>query len=143
MSHGTSACFADVIDVKHVKKICLKEYKNFLKVLKEQQVDLEDFAQQYQYEELQNDLCVEAWNKLADAFELKTRVDYKEVEGKQVVTYSLGLTLGLGFHDVDEQGDKYDEVDGVYFTINGAYELTPAGKKFNSLFERKFFTEFG
>jgi hypothetical protein len=127
MNSGTSACFADVIDIKEVKKIVPNAYKYFLKTLKFLDIDIEDFAKQYQDNDVQNDDALEAWKYLAHAFDTKTK----------------GLLLGIGFHDVDESGDKYDEVNGVFFTVDGMYELTPAGKKFNDVVNRKFYTQWG
>ena len=57
---GTSACYADVIDVKVVKKIVPIAYRNFRNVLKAQKISLEDFVQQHKYEEEENEKVISA-----------------------------------------------------------------------------------
>ena len=54
-----------------------------------------------------------------------------------------GLILGINYHDKEGDGDQYDEVDGVFFTVDGVYGLTPAGKKFNESIDRRYYTQFG
>lgn len=144
MAMGTSACYADVIDVKDVKKIAPISYKNFLKVLKEQKVTLEDFAKQYQYGDIENLKCEKAWIQLADYFNENTKT-IVTIPGKGLSdAYRLGegLQLSIGFHDIDGEGDKYDEVNGVFFSVDGMYCLTPTGKAFNHVVTRKFYTQF-
>ena len=133
MPMGTSACYADVIDVKEVKKIVPIAFRNFLKVLKQQQVSLEKFAAAMNCEECENEKNLDAWMFLSNAFERATMPDHK----------TQGLTLRIGYHDKSENGDHYDEVDGVFFHVDGVYELTPAGKKFDKVINRRYYTEFG
>jgi hypothetical protein len=145
MPMGTSACYADVIDVKDVKKLAPIAYKNFLKVLKQQKVTLEDFAKQYQYNDIENDKCMAAWNKLAEYFNENTKVMIADNGGifGNGWRMSEGLQLSIGWHDLDGEGDRYDEVNGVFFSVDGMYCLTPTGKAFNKIVERKFYTQFG
>jgi hypothetical protein len=56
---------------------------------------------------------------------------------------SGGLDLALGFHDSDDRGDRYDEVNGLYWWVDGMYQLTAAGKRFRKDVTRKFFVQFG
>lgn len=130
MGMGTSACYADVIDVKHVRKMAPGAYKNFRKVLREQKVDIWDFASQMNCNDCENDKILSAWNLLVNTFERVTMPDHK----------TEGLILGIGYH---EKEDRNDEIDGIFFSVDNAYELTPAGKKFNKLFNRKFYTQWG
>jgi hypothetical protein len=144
MASGTSACYADVIEAENVKKISPIAYKSFLKVLKTQKVTLEDFAVQYQRQEVQNEKCLKAWNQLANDFEGKTKVMTSvNLNGVNSWAYSVGLQLGISFHDIDESGDRYDEVNGVFFYVDGVYQKTPAGKEIGDMVERKFYTQFG
>jgi hypothetical protein len=76
----------------------------------------------------------EAHAALADAFRLAT------TEGDSV------LTLHPCYHGEDD-GDRYDEVEGGYWHVGGMYEISPAGKKLRTfgkdLAERKFFVTHG
>src|SRR5437899_1112531 len=60
-----------------------------------------------------------------------------------IAATSSNLALGIGYHDSENQGCRGDEIHGVYWYFDGAFELSPAGKKFNGQFERKFFTSWG
>ena len=55
-----------------------------------------------------------------------------------------------GFHDAGDEGDCYDEVDGLYFNVShrALYEPTKAYKDMMAKFgedivERKFYVNFG
>jgi hypothetical protein len=39
------------------------------------------------------------------------------------------LELDMGYHDCDAVGDRYDEVNGPYFCVDGCYAVTPAAKQ--------------
>lgn len=58
-----------------------------------------------------------------DAFDLLR----KEFEAATAVGDSK-LELYMGYHDCDAEGDRYDEVDGAYFWVDGCYDPTPAAK---------------
>ena len=47
------------------------------------------------------------------------------------------------YHDKEEDGDRYDEVDGIFWSVCGVWELTKAGKKMEKYISRKFWTNFG
>lgn len=60
---------------------------------------------------------------------------------KAVFNAATGLDLYLGYHDAEGNGDRYDEVDGLYFPVDGMYELTEAGKRWQGIVEQKQFVE--
>ena len=53
------------------------------------------------------------------------------------------LELSIGYHDAAQDGDRYDEVNGVFWAVDGLYQLSPAGRKFGTKVRRKFFVTFG
>lgn len=54
-----------------------------------------------------------------------------------------GLTLTLRHHD-PENGGRYDDVNGAYWSIGGLYILSRGAKQLGTAnFERKHFVEFG
>ena len=74
-----------------------------------------------------------AWYAIHDKFKEQTDVD-----------------LLVEFHDSEENGGRYDEVDGLYFCISQVdlYQPTPAYQKMKERFgddvvERKFYVTFG
>jgi len=139
---GYGAGYADVISSRSLSKLCPKEYKIFKGLLKKTHVDhyqLEEFINDdrdlnllshYTDDEKASKLqgeIVDAWANLQSAF-------YK-------ITKSLELTLG--YHDSEDNGSSYDEVNDLYFSVVGMYQLSPAGKKFKKIVNRKFFVTFG
>lgn len=79
------------------------------------------------------ELATRLWERLAAAFRRATRV------GRQ------GLQLDIGYHDADNDGDRYDDdlVRGVYFPVDGVWQHSPAGKKFRDKIHRVGFVTFG
>ena len=62
---------------------------------------------------------VAAWKALAWTFHQRT-----------------GLGLGVDFHDPAD-GGPYDEVEGGFLTVEGMYEVSPAGKPVVGVVERR------
>jgi hypothetical protein len=65
-----------------------------------------------------------AWENVKRAFEANTSVG------------GSGLRLCCGYHEPDK-GGPYDEVFYEFFYLEGCYQLSPAGQKFQSLFQRR------
>ena len=70
-----------------------------------------------------------AFNKLQEDFAAATQVGDSK------------LKLGMGYHDSDFEGDRYDEVSGPYFYVEGCYAPTPAAKPLldNETIKRNWF----
>lgn len=61
---------------------------------------------------------------------------------------ATGLTLFVDYHSRDDEGDRYDEVDGMFISVCGLYQPTAKYKKLKAKFgddvvERKFYVSFG
>ena len=123
MSMGYGSNYADIISNDNVKAICQKEYDALIALLFLEDMTFDDFCQESG--KLSDDILF-AWGKLVGNFEYKT-----------------GLALETGYHSRDDDGDRYDEIDGGYFLVDGMYELTEAGKKIGDKVKRKFFVTFG
>jgi hypothetical protein len=141
MGMGFAANYADVIEWGNVEKIIPKEAAAFERQLKAAGITRDDFCNVTALEnwDAANITLVgpeaidgairqieTAWEKLSDAFTQAT----------------TGLTLAPGYHST-EVGDRYDDVQGGYFYLEGVYQLTPAGKKYADKIERKFFVTLG
>jgi len=126
MSMGYGAAFAETIEEDSIKKFVKKEFETFMGCAEDCKLDLEDFARNIDYdrEDCDKDL-LKAYDNLCNAFKKKT-----------------GLYLNVAFHSPDD-GDSYDEVSGIYWNVDGMYQLTPAGKKMEKCVNRKFFVTFG
>ena len=145
MGMGYGANYADVIEIQSIKKICPKEFQAFFNIIDEAKVSLDSVAEFLDKDsELDlshikeddeavrlQDVIISTWKKLTRAFHKKT-----------------DLILYIGFHNSGEEGDRYDEVSGPYFSVGGLYQLSPAGKKLLKTvgkrnISRKFFVTFG
>ncbi len=115
MSMGYSANFADVIDGEHVKELCPAEHKALMDAIEASGEDFEEFARDATYydyrEEFEGDVLT-AYNALCEAF--------KKTTG--------GATLELAHHDSDNNGDRYDDVDGAFWCVGNLTRPTKAAK---------------
>lgn len=72
-----------------------------------------------------------AWVRLAGSFKKET-----------------GLELFVDYHSREDEGDRYDELDGMFISVCGLYQPTAKYKKLKEKFgddvvERKFYVSFG
>jgi len=127
MGMGYAACFADTVEQDFIKEICPEEFENFIQALENKDIDLNEFAQtcrDYSGKEEQTD-HFKAYQSLCNTFQQKT-----------------GLELYLDFHSEDD-GDRYDDVNGVMWCVDGVYQLTKAGRKHQRQIQRKFWVSLG
>lgn len=130
MGMGYGANYADVMEDKNIKKLCPNTFQGLVTAIKMDEYaggDLDDFAQLLNTQEIEPDSEAHiAYDQLKLAFKRAT-----------------GLELILCYHDCDEYGDRYDEVNGHFWHIDGVYDLSEAGKKFQDKIKRKFYVTFG
>lgn len=146
MGMGYGANFVDVIELTHIKKVgkCKKLFDNFAKKLKEAGTDLDSFAQSlssngYDVQDAVGEVCgdekvgkslVSTYEALLSEFREKT-----------------GLVLSLDYHSSEDDGDRYDEIDGSYWEIRGFHSISPAGlaaqEKWGIQVESRGFVSFG
>ena len=135
---GNYACYEDTVEETSVKEQSPEQFQNLLDALEEANLSLKAFAavagglRGVDIEvELEEDVLDEKLTrKISNAFDALC-LDFNN---------KTGLDLGIGFKEAEDRGD---EVDGVYWCVGGVYELTKAGKKWESKIERKFWTNFG
>jgi len=130
MGMGYGANYADVMEEENIKKLCRAEWDCFMEAIEadEDLAGVEDVAHMIYFDSMDDDDPIgKALEQLKESFHIATD----------------GLELHLGFHDHDECGDRYDEINGYFWGIDGMYELTEAGKKFEDKVSRKHFVTFG
>lgn len=125
MGMGYSAAFAEVIEEKAIQKTCPQEFKAFQDLLSKYDVSLADL---YRNTEFQEPLVGRDKDD-DEQVEKDLTAAYKAL--KEAFDKSSGLDLALGFHDAQDTGDRYDDVDGAYWWVDGMYQLSPAGKNMN------------
>lgn len=130
MSMGYGANYADVIEEKFVEKIAPKELEAFHTAVKDNDnVDLENVAKDLELGDDNGYLTPKikkTYRALVRAFNKKT-----------------GLNLGIGYHSIEDNGDRYDDINGVYWSVGGVWTRTTAGKKYRAQITRSFFVTYG
>lgn len=130
MSMGYASGYADTVDENTVKEFCPAEFKAFMETVEQSSQSLDEVARLTNFSPIDEDEIdkdvYQAYIRLQEAFERNT-----------------GLTLDLSFHDADEEGDRYDDVNGPFWAVDGVYQITPAGKKMMSFINRVNFVTFG
>lgn len=128
MGMGFGANYVDAVEDKFVEKTCPKEWQALIDAISKSEEfgNLEEFAQVISYDDVGEDEARLAYNSLVTAFNNETKLD-----------------LSLGFHDANDEGDRYDDVNGYFWRVDGVYQLTPAGLKYRKEIDRKLFVTFG
>jgi len=144
MGMGHSACKTTTIHESEVDKIVPNELKAFNDYLAEIGVDknyqlgqdiqngdihnsLDDLDEKYDVDEVAEKIS-ELANALCDAFEKAT-----------------GVSIYTQGHDSEENGSRYDDVDGFFWELS-VYQLTPeaqALKEKGIKFEDAYYVSFG
>jgi hypothetical protein len=135
MGMGYGAGFADVVEQGKVESTCRTEFENFKDVLEKNNLTIEDFAAQFVSSvNMDDDTAEECPEEVVVAYK-SIRTAFRE---------ATGLDVELEYHNKEDEGDRYDDVDGAYWSLHGLYELTPAAKKFGQKnWVRSFFVHFG
>jgi hypothetical protein len=53
-----------------------------------------------------------------------------------------GLGLEISYHD-EEIGDRYDDVRGIFWSVDGVYQYSEAGEKYKDKISRSFYVSYG
>jgi len=119
MSMGYSANYADVIEEKEFEKFpkvweALQTLKN---ELKKHNIPYDRFAQYIKYSE----------SFITDDKEVEKQINvlYETVR-REFMIYT-NVSVNIDYHNSAEYGDKYDDVDGVFWWVSGIYMLTKEG----------------
>lgn len=161
MGMGFSGAYADKVSTEFVNTICPDELAELRRILQKYNLTFEAFARAFMWEEPDVELAFEhhetplddpqfdnpdfdwddyyeraktgigtAWETLRKDFKTLTTVDGE------------GLDLLVVYHG-EEDGDRYDNVQGAFFCVEGVYQLSPAGRKFKDQIERVHYVNFG
>ena len=134
MGMGFGANFAEVVEPETLRKLVPKEYADLDKAIKySSHACLDGVAQAIQAGDMSKK------NKGDKAI-------LKAIKGVQAAFAAKfpGLSLELGYHDADNDGDCYDDLSGAYWHVDGLYVLSNGAKKLGKKnWERKFFVTLG
>lgn len=54
-----------------------------------------------------------------------------------------GLELSIGYHNSSQYGDRYDDVDGIFWSVEGVYQYTEAGERYKDKISRSLYVTYG
>lgn len=138
MPTGFTACRTQTIYLEDLAPLCPAEVMAFIKSLPKNakgQADIDTFCRLSSEDaiELRCSAVADAWMKLQDAFEKATTIEriVRTKTGADHVEKEC-LRLIAGYHD-PKLGDCYDDIQGGYFEVDGCFQLTAAGQKFNNI----------
>jgi hypothetical protein len=164
MGMGFAGAFADVIKDENLAEIVPEAWSGVLKLLAEDVKEQDWFLTVMAYLWMPDIYGIESidpdWLKPESAF---LNDEDEDVVNKRITEYDwvfdklrndfteatkVGeseLELCMGYHDSDSSGDRYDEVSGAYFHVDGCYAPTPAAKDLikDSIIERQWFVVLG
>lgn len=126
MGMGYGANFAEVISSTHLAQIVgVDKMKRFATEL--------DKADSSEY------------NFVIDGYQNPEHTEIEEAYTDIVETFNkvTGLEIYLNYHDSGDNGSRYDDVDGPFWSVDGMYQLTEAGKKYRDVVNRAFYVTFG
>lgn len=137
MGMGYSACRAWIITEEKLAELNLPTWEKFKQTLEEAREGIDecayyDFLNGYlnpeEYPEEDLTALVEAWESL--------QTDFKE---------RTGLGLDINYHDCESDGSRYDDVDGIFYTVGNVESFTLAGSKaYNAgLIDKAWWVTFG
>jgi hypothetical protein len=129
MGMGYGANFAEVVEQDFVQEQCPKAFRMFFTALdKEEDETLQTFAIKVGQGEEDETGVWKAYYALLRDFQKKTK-----------------LKLSIGYHDSKNDGDRYDDVNGVFWFLDfdSVYKRTSAAKKFADKITLKFYVTFG
>lgn len=139
MGYGANHILA--VNEEKLRKEFQQEFKALEATLKSVELSMEDLAQAEQYQSSLQD----EYEDISDAQEALIYDTLGRLTKAFKDTY--GMKLYLGYHDSSGEGDRYDDVDGVFFSINHSevYDIKPEAKVLNEKigFEDQFFVTYG
>lgn len=161
MAMGAMSGYADVISIEMLRQVLPEQMALLEGLLVTYSVTWDAVAAlaEFQDEDLIMEQLLEsaASNEVQEAETeswLELRIaQFAEVVAALIVAFAAltrhldcsSLELGIGYHNSEDHGSRYDQVDGVYFAVAGLYQLTPAGHEWvgKLQIERAFYVSHG
>ena len=142
MGTGYSGAYADTIEWDELEKICPTQCKKLSSLLKKHNVMMDSLLAticEMEYDEDRiNDFV--SYHNITDGVGEDMLLAVREL---QIEFSKTGLVIHCGYHDSQDDGDRYDDLDGGFFRVEGMYQLTKAGEKFEEVITRCFYVQYG
>ena len=138
MSSDYYASDAITISVENMVKILPEQMKCFLEVLEKHNTSIDEWAQCFvndDYDSISKEATSEIYpiyKTIEVAFDKITSA----VDGK-------GMSCLMCYHNKDDNGSRYDDVNGAFFWIFDTWEWTPAANLFKEYLDKSNWVEYG
>ena len=150
MGMGTYACDGYVISYDNLKKLCPKEVEAIETANHWEFVGWGQIAKGMTYSDTETigENLFDSPDELSDAQVTKISKGFEKLTKQLYAAFKKhtgGLELFLDYYNEDE-GDRYDSLehkDGCVFCVGNMVQLTPAGKKFQKVVEKRRWVQFG
>ena len=130
MGMGYGGSYADVISNENIEKLAPDEYAAFMAAFEDIDAELEEYAKDV------------AWCQAEDK-------DWGDVESKFVdlqrsLQMQHDICLSINYHNSEENGSRYDGVDGQFFEVNNRMIRNPElSTDIHEMVERQFYVTYG
>jgi hypothetical protein len=128
MGMGYGANYADVVEQDELKKLVPMEFKALENaVLKEDDEDLDFYLSEIACGNDVPEEVQDAYHKIVDAVYEKTK-----------------MSVEVFYHNSEDHGDRYDEIEGVFWHVDNLYIENPQiPRGFRQKVTRNFFVTYG
>ena len=128
MGMGYSGSYSDNIAEENIEKLAPEQYAAFMKVLEDEEVELECYAKSIAY---------------CNPDEAHQPIHSKFTDLQRYLYMAHELSIDINYHDSDN-GSRYDEVDGYFFEVNNRMIRNPElSTDIHDMIERKFYVTYG
>lgn len=114
MGQGYGANFTMKLDAEKVESMVAEPLAEFLSLLEEYGLEYGDFASEYpkdeivlEFENVEKGMIAKAREEVLAAFKKVT----------DLFNEKTGLTLCVNYHPSSDIGSRYDDVDGLYYSL--------------------------
>lgn len=157
MSMGYGAGFTLKVKEEVLEKLVPEQIKTFLNQMEEADFSTTDFLTAIEEIKINEDNWENALDTLIEEMESEDVNENIKVAENAVKAWidlrnsfekATGFPLYMGYHNSEEYGSEYDEVEGIYFSLNfnDVYEETESMKKAKEKgmdYDMSFFVTYG
>ena len=136
MGNGYASNNADIVEPDFIKKMCSKEWDAWEEISKEADLAIPELVEMVEQVYL-NHAAPKNEDEAAKGIRKAYLALFRAFKKK------TGLSLQLEYHDSENNGDRYDGVDGYYWSVSGVWQQTPAGKKYRRFIKSVGFVSYG
>lgn len=120
MSMGYSANMLMTITMEDVKKLNLSSFEILNQFMQDTNATWENLAELFIWDTPIEELTVDEQKEIEDLYK-SFKKEFKE---------TTGITINLEQHNSEDEGSRYDDVDGVFFQLDffDVFDYTPEAK---------------